>query len=142
MDATVDPPIGCLAASGAAALVAALLTLTPAMLVPAFIVAGLHGLMLGLPAYRALARRRPGPAFCIAAGAAIGAFPVTGLMLAFADGAAVDLNRLFGGEAPGAALATLAQDAWAAFWPILLCAACGAAGGAVFWIAVRPDRAE
>jgi hypothetical protein len=131
-------PVGCLAAVLAAAAVPVIPM--PLLLLFSLPIAALHALVIGIPLYAFLARRRrPGAALTLAGGFAVGALPAL-LLVALIGPPPMDAaGALLGGSESGPVL--WAQwGRWGEYFAApLFFGGCGLIGGMVFWLVVRGD---
>jgi hypothetical protein len=130
---------GFFAAILAAAAAPALAALQPLLLIASLPVAALHAVLLGLPLYMVLSRRRePGLALSAAAGFVTGMLPVLALELIVWPPPLGDIGALLGGAESGRELSA-GLERWAQWLaaPVFF-GGCGAVGGAAFWlVAIR-----
>ena len=129
---------------GAAILAAALIPVIPMPLLLVFSlpIAAVHVLVIGIPLYAFLARRRtPGLALTLAGAFVVGALPSLFLVTLIAPPPMDAAGALFGGSESGPVLRAQLVRWMEYFAAPFFFGGCGMIGGLAFWLVVRagPD---
>ena len=125
---------------GAAILAAALVPVIPMplLLVVSLPIAAVHALVIGIPLYAFLARRRtPGLALTLAGAFLVGALPSLLLVASLTPPPMDAAGALFGGSESGPVLRAQIER-WAEYFAApFFFGGCGMIGGLAFWLVVR-----